>query len=161
MAFERWWWAAASMILAAGLAGCYAWRHPVVPSLVHVQVEAPRVQCGGDPHAVLVKVHVRNDSRSNLRLSVEDVPGPPYQLSWFSYDVLSSSGQVEWRQSGGHGPLVQKTLVMEPGDRTVVSAPVYDIGEAEYGRSYRIKFEDGDGHAWTTEAFPPCVRESQ
>lgn len=163
MVLDEKWLRAAVMISVAALCSCVAWRERVDPSHVDVRVEAPDERCGGNPRKVLVKIHVRNDSRSNLQIRIADAPGPPYQLSWVAYYVLSSSGEFELNQNGGegHGPIGEPMPIMEPGDSTVLLAPVYDIGEAEFGRSYRIRINDRDGNTWTTEAFRPCVRQSQ
>jgi len=152
-------WLAASMIAASTLAGCTAARYRVAPGQVGVQVEAPDVSCGERHREIPVKVRVHNDSAGILQIWIDDRPGPPYKLSWLSYDVLDEAGNVDWRRGpGDHGPMPQPTLKIGPGDRTVLSAVLYDIGEADYGRSFRIRFEDAEKHAWTTDAFRPCVQ---
>jgi hypothetical protein len=158
MAFDGKWWLVASMIFVTAIAGCTASRYRVVPGQVGVQVEAPDVRCGERHRDIPVKVRVHNDSPGILRITIDDASGPPYKLSWLSYDVLDGAGNVEWQHGpGGHGPLPQPTLTMASGDRTVLSAMLYGIGASDYARSFRIRFEDEEKHTWTTDAFRPCV----
>lgn len=159
MAFDGKRWLVAAMVVVSSVSGCAASGYRVVPGQVGVQVEAPDVRCGEGHRDIPVKVRVHNDGRGILRITINDASGPPYQLSWLSYDVLDNAGNVEWRHGpGGHGPVPQPTLTMESGDRTVLSATLYDIGEADYSRSFRIRFEDEEKHTWTTDAFRPCVQ---
>ncbi|UHQ20200.1 hypothetical protein LVB87_03285 [Lysobacter sp. KIS68-7] len=158
MLFEGKGWLAAGMIVVAAVAGCTSSRYRVVPGQVGVQVEAPEVHCGEQPRDIRVKVRIRNDSAGVLRITIDNPPGPPYKLSWLSYDVLDDAGNLDLdHDPGGHGPLPQPTLKMDPGDRTVLFAVLYDINEDDYARSFRFRIEDDDKHVWTTDAFRPCV----
>ncbi|BCT93631.1 hypothetical protein LYSHEL_26560 [Lysobacter helvus] len=149
----------ASLIMAALVSGCMASSHRVAPGQVGVEVEAPDVPCDAGHRDIAVKVHVRNDSRGTLRFWIRHVAGAPDALSWLSYAVLDSAGNAAAQHgAGAHGPLPQPTLTMAPGNRTVLSATLYDIGEAEYARRFRLRVEDQDEHSWTTAAFRPCVQ---
>lgn len=159
MAFDGKWWVVVAMVVVASVSGCIGSSYRVVPGQVGVQVEAPDVRCGGGHREIPVRVRVHNAGRGILRITINGASGPPYPLSWLSYDVLDSAGNVEWRHGpGGHGPLPQPTLTMESGDHTVLSAKLYDIGEADFSRSFRIRLEDEEKHTWTTDAFRPCVQ---
>ncbi|MGO4549577.1 hypothetical protein AB4059_00515 [Lysobacter sp. 2RAF19] len=150
---------AASMIVASTLAGCAAERFRVSPGKVGVEVESPDVSCGERHREIPVKVHVHNDSAGILQIWIDDPVGPPYELSWLSYQVLNEAGKADWRHGpGGHGPMPPPTLKIGPGDRTELWAVLFDVGEADYGRSFRIRFEDAEKHTWTTDAFRPCVQ---
>jgi hypothetical protein len=159
MVFKGMRWLAAASIVAAAVVGCTSSRYRVVPGQLGVQVEAPDVQCAERHRDIPVKVRIHNDSAGILRITIDNRPGPPYKLSWLSYDVLDDAGDVDWDHGAGdHGPLPQPTLTVTPGDRTVLLAVLHDIEEADYGRSFRIRFQDEDKHSWTTDAFRPCVQ---
>ena len=151
--------AALTIVVASAVSGCTASRYRVEPRQVSLHVEAPDVPCGERHRDIPVKVRMHNSSRGILRIKIHDASGPPYRLSWLSYDVLDSAGNVEWRHGpGGHGRLGQPSVTMESGDRTVLSAMLYNIGETDYARSFRIRIEDEEKHTWTTDAFRPCVQ---
>ena len=116
------------------------------------------MKCGERHRDIPVKVRIHNDSAGIVRITIDSLPGPPYKLSWLTYDVLDDAGNVDWNHVGDHGPLPQPTLTIKPGDRKVLLAVLYDIEEADYGRSFRVRFHEEDKHSWTTDAFRPCVQ---
>lgn len=149
---------AVSMILLSMASGC-ASLHRMAPDLVDVKVEAPGLECDKRRRDIPVSIRVQNASRGVMRVWIAGDSGPPYPLSWLSYEILDDAGNGAWRHGpGGHGPLAQPTLKIGPGDWTMLSAMLYEVGEEESSRSFRIRIADQDNHTWTTDAFRPCVK---
>lgn len=149
---------AVSMIVLSLASGCASLQR-MAPDLVDVQVEAPVLECDERRQDIPVSLRVHNGSRGVLSLWIDRASGPPYPLSWLSYEILDDAGNVAWRHGpGGHGRMAQPTLKIGPDDGAILSATLYEIGEAEYFRSFRIRIEDRDKHTWTTDAFRPCVK---
>ncbi|QSX74439.1 hypothetical protein HIV01_014800 [Lysobacter arenosi] len=149
---------AVSMLVLSVAPGC-ASLHRMTPDLVDVKVEAPVLECDRRRQDIPVSVRVQNGSHGVLRVWIDGASGPPYPLSWLSYEILDDAGNVAWRHGpGGHGPMAQPTLKIDPGDRTILAAMLYEVGEADNSRSFRIRIEDQDKNTWTTDAFRPCVK---
>ncbi|WP_342315546.1 hypothetical protein [Lysobacter sp. FW306-1B-D06B] len=146
-----------SMILLSMASGC-ASLHRMSPDLVDVKVSAS-LECDERRPNIPVSVRVQNGSQGIMRVWIAGDSGPPYPLSWLSYEILDDAGNGEWRHGpGGHGPLAQPTLKIGPGDSTMLSAMLYDVGEEESSRRFRIRITDQENHTWTTDAFRPCVK---
>ena len=141
------------------MAGCAEFRN-VDPGRVTVEVEAPSVACGAGIEELPVVLRVRNESLGLLRLWVDGPSGPPYRISWLSYEVETQPALPgDWRLGpGDHGPMPPSTLRIGPGDGTTVSVDLYDIRSEDFARDFRIRLESNDDDlVWMTDAFRPCV----
>ena len=146
-----------TLLIAAILSGC-ATSYRIDPSKISVAVGPTSAHCGENDNEVRAVLMVKNEGRAVLTIGVDGKSGPPFDISWLYYVVLDDSGKVDWKHGpGGHGPMPPSTLRIGPGDSTSVSASIYQINTDNYSQKFRIKFEDLEGHSYTTSSFIPCI----
>src|SRR5690606_39948365 len=68
--------------------------------------------------SVLLTVH--NSGPGNLRIKAQSESGPPFQMGWPYYAVLTGASDPAraYEQPAGHGPLPLATVSIGPNDET-------------------------------------------
>ena len=128
------------------------------PTKIFLTVDPPSARCAESDGDIRVLLTVKNQGQSNLRIQVKNDQGPPYTLSWLSYDVLKGNGRVSVDHGpGGHGPILPDVLSVGPGDSTTLLAPFYAVKPDSHQFDFRIKIEDEDDNTYVTDSFRPCL----
>ena len=128
------------------------------PTDIKLVVERPTIRCAEIDKTAYILLTVKNQGRSNLRIQVKNSKGPPYTLSWLSYDVLKSNGRPSVDHGpGGHGPILPDVLSIGPRDSTTLLAPFYAALPDSHQSRFHIRIEDEDQNAYITDDFSPCL----
>jgi hypothetical protein len=144
-------------LLSAFLVASCASSFRVDPTKISVIAEPPNERCGASDKEVHAILHVKNEGRAILKIWVLGPKGPPYELSWLSYEILNDAGGISWEHGpGGHGPMPPSTLRIGPGDSTTVLAPIYALNPNSYHSTYSVRIKDEDGNSYVTDKFSPC-----
>lgn len=149
----------ASAVLGTAAACSMLPAAPSRPSEVSLLVDAPAGRCDPSVKTVKVRLKLANDGSGTLRVYIATVPGPPYDLSWLAYAVVSASEghDAAWQHGpGGHGPVPQNQLNVGPKDSTIVTADVYGLEPKDYGVPYRIRMKDLTGQQHFSNVFRVC-----
>ncbi|APG03685.1 hypothetical protein BJI69_07040 [Luteibacter rhizovicinus DSM 16549] len=142
--------AAASVV---AIVGCGT----IDPARVHLAVNTADGQCKTTSHTTEVHVTVRNDSRAELKLSIDSSEHqPPYSLNWLSFQILNEDGSRDWDRATGHGNMVIDALSIGPGDATELAIPFYELKPEDYAKTYVIQFQDRRDHKFMTDPFKLC-----
>jgi len=141
------------LLLALALTGCSTYQFESHAAVIGVHTHARSCYSKG---TAPVDLSIRNPGVTALRIYVKPTPTrQPYALSWLSYDVLDEAGDPA-NGPGGHGPLPQKQLTIEPGQSVAVIANLYDLSLHDRQLPRQIEISDADGKRYKSPLFKLC-----
>ena len=141
--------------VATLIAGCA--HTPIDPSKVSVLARPSPNACVAKAHSASVLLEVHNGSSRKLRITTRDERGPPYEMGWTEYAVLSgqSDPPAVYTPPMGHDIVPIGTVSLGPGDTAQFVVYIYDFPVKSRLR-YRIQFQDTDGTVYFSNAFGIC-----
>jgi hypothetical protein len=144
-------------LLATLTTGCAT--VPLDPSKVVVIAEPLTVACGDRIQDFPVRLVIRNEGKGTLHLALDDESGPPYELNWLDWELLSGdSMDTDFQHgAGGHGPMPGAHLSIGAGDSARLEVAVYGLDPIAANSSFRVAVKDDDGNTYVTNPFRACL----
>jgi hypothetical protein len=142
------------LVIAFMVAGCTTF--PDKDSSAELAVEQLPKACWPYDRKIPIQMIIRNTSSKPIQLWIDaQSRTSPYELSWLSYQIQGADGAME-HGPGGHGPLPQNELNIDPGDSAKVIAFVYDLSSLDYSKDLRVHVVDSTDKEYNSPYFRPC-----